>query len=122
MNARPGLNHVAERAAILADRKAAARARGIGLRAGMADLAREALRQPFLAVCEPETRRVLARECLAAASALALAELGATEAGAVLQREARKCFDGPERGARPSLGHPYRSVFMGGPNKSGHDE
>ena len=104
MNARSGLNRVADRAAALADRKAAARARHTILRAGMADIAHEALRRPFLEVCEPDLRRLLARECLAAASALALAELGATEAGAVLQLEARKCFAGPERGTRPSFG------------------
>jgi hypothetical protein len=96
-------NPVAERAAALADRKAAARARRSLQRAGLADLAREALRRPFLEVCAPEQRRRLARECLAAAGALALAELGAAEAGAALQAQARKCFDGPERGRRPGL-------------------
>jgi hypothetical protein len=127
MNARSGLNRVADRAAAVADRKAAARARRVTLRAGMADIAHEALRRPFLEVCEPDLRRLLARECLAAAGALALAELGATEAGAVLQAQARKCFAGPERGWRPSLGpehageHSHRSATMGGPNKSGHD-
>ncbi len=102
MNARSGLNRVADRAAALADRKAAARAGRVSLRARLADLAREALRQPFLELCEPDQRRLLARECLAAASALVLAELGAAEAGAVLQLEARKCFAGPER--RPRVG------------------
>jgi hypothetical protein len=101
MNARSNINRVADRAAALADRKAADRARRSTLRAGMTDLAQEALRRPFLALCEPDLRRVLARECLAVASALALAELGAAEAGAALQVEARKCFDGPERSARP---------------------
>ena len=128
MNARSGLNRVADRAAALADRKAAARARRITLRAGMADIAHEALRRPFLEVCEPDLRRLLARECLAAASALALAELGAAEAGTVLQLEARKCFDGPERGWRPRSGpeltgeHSHRPPTMGGPNESGHDD
>src|SRR5580704_11654520 len=103
MTARLAINQVAEHAAALADRKAAARARRAALRSGMADLAREALRQPFLEVCEPERRRALARECLAAASALLVAELGATEAGAALQVEAKRCFDGPERGMRPTL-------------------
>jgi hypothetical protein len=112
MTARAAVNRVADRAAVLADRKAAARARP----AALADLAREALRQPFLAVCEPEVRRLLARECLAAASALALTELGATEAGAALQLEARKCFEGPERGMRPRFGLEPRNTDIRTPD------
>ncbi len=103
MSAPPSVNRIAERAAARIDRKAAARERRSSRRTGLADKAQEALRAPFLDLCEPDLRRLLARECLAAASALALAELGATEAGTALQAEARKCFDGPERGARPVL-------------------